>query len=131
MKENTYPQMKILETKNCILRPASIEDAKDMFEYYSVPEVVKYLPIKKHNSLSDTTKFIKLFFLQNYNKGKIGHYAIVYKSDNKVIGNVGFNNILPSSRSGEIGICINPNYWGKKLSMELCLKILEFGFVDL
>lgn len=131
MYKSTYAQMKILETKNCILRPVLIEDANDMFEYYSKPEVVKFLPIKKHKTINDTKRFIRLFFLQNYNSGRIGHYAVVYKEDNKVIGNIGFNNIQLSSSEGEIGICINPSYWGKNLSTELCIKILEFGFVEL
>ncbi len=42
-----YPQMEILETIHCILRPITLDDTQDLFEYYySIPAVVKYLPIK-------------------------------------------------------------------------------------
>lgn len=131
MYNSSKSKMKILETKRCILRPISLEDAPDLFDYYNQDIVVKYLPFKKHKTISDTEKFIRLFFLKNYNEGKIGHYAIVLKEENRVIGNVGFNNISTSSKEGEMGICINPSYWGYNLSTELAQEMLRYGFKDL
>ncbi|MDK2561937.1 GNAT family protein [Romboutsia sedimentorum] len=131
MHNSNLFEMKILETKNCILRPISLEDAPHLFEYYKYDKVVKYLPFKKHKNISDTENFIKIFFLKNYAKGKIGHYAIVLKKENKVIGNIGFNNISSSSKEGELGICINPLYWGYNLSSELAKEMLRYGFYDL
>ena len=131
MVKPTPNKMKILRTKRCILRPVTLSDAADLFEYYKEESVVKYLPFKKHNTIKDTERFIKLFFLKNYNEGKIGHYAIVLKTENKVIGNVGFNNISPNAKEGEMGICINPNYWGENLSTELAVEMLRYGFLDL
>mgnify|MGYP000448978877 CR=1 FL=1 len=66
-----YPQMEILETIHCILRPITLDDTQDLFEYYSIPAVVKYLPIKVHKSISDTRRFIKSYFINNYQKGKV------------------------------------------------------------
>lgn len=57
----TYPQMPIIETEKYILRPASLDEAKDMFEYYKNSKVVKYLPINPHKSISNTKKLIKSF----------------------------------------------------------------------
>ncbi|RDY28327.1 N-acetyltransferase [Romboutsia weinsteinii] len=126
-----YPQMKTLETKRCILRPATLKDTADLFEYYQQEKVVKFLPFNKHKNIQDTHNFIKLFFLDNYKKGKIGHFVIVSKKSKKVIGNVGFNNISQDSKEGEMGICINPSYWGNDLSTELAVEMLRFGFEDL
>lgn len=126
-----YPQMKILITSNCILRPITLDDTNDLYEYYSIPEVVKFLPIKVHKTILDTQNFIKNFFINNYQKGKIGHYGIVLKSENKIIGNVGFNNISKYAKNGEIGICINPKYWGHNLSLELAQALIEYGFNEL
>lgn len=131
MYDSNSSNMKILETKRCILRPATLNDSKDLFDYYKEDIVVKYLPFKKHKSIKDTERFIKLFFFKNYKEGKIGHYLIVLKRENKVIGNVGFNNILPNAEEGEMGICINPNYWGEHLSTELAAEMLRYGFEDL
>lgn len=131
MHDSKYPQMKILETKRCILRPATLDDAFDLFQYYKQDIVVKYLPLNKHKSLNDTKRFIQIFFLHNYKQGKIGHFVVVFKKDKKVIGNVGFNNILKDALEGEIGICINPEYWGYNLSTELAIEMLRYGFEDL
>lgn len=131
MHDSKYNNMKKLETKRCILRPATMEDSKDLFDYYKEDIVVKYLPFKKHKSIKDTERFIKTFFFKNYNDGKIGHYVIILKKENKVIGNVGFNNIHLNSKEGEMGICINPKYWGEHLSEELAVEMLRYGFIDL
>lgn len=124
-------KMRILETSRCILRPITLDDAPYLFNCYKEQIAVKYLPFKKHNTISDTKKFIKLFFLKNYKEDKVGHYAIVFKSENIVIGNIGFNNLSPLALEGEIGICINPLYWGHDLSTELAQEIIRYGFNDL
>ena len=80
MVDDTYPQMPIIETKNYLLRPARLNDAEDMFEYYKQSKVVEYLPMSSHKTVSDTRRFIKSFFIDNYNQGKIGHFAVVDKS---------------------------------------------------
>lgn len=131
MYYSIFPQMKILETKRCILRPATLEDANDMFKYYSKDIVVKFLPMNKHSSVSETKRFIKTFFLSNYKNGKIGHYAIELKSNNRVIGNIGFNNISTNATYGELGICLNPDYWGMDLVPELTPQLIKLGFEKL
>lgn len=131
MTNLSYSHMPKLETKRCILRMMTVDDAKDLFEFYSNEDHLKFLPFKKHTSVLDTKKFIKLFFLDNYHQGNISHYAIVLKSNNKVIGNIGFNNIKPTDTEGEIGVCLNPMYCGNGLIHEILIEILRYGFSDL
>ena len=61
-------------------------------------------------------------------KKRIGHYAVLLKNQNKVIGNVGFNNISQNATNGEIGICLNPDFWGNNLAYELTEVLLQYGF---
>ena len=130
MVDDTYPQMPIIETKNYLLRPARLNDAEDMFEYYIQSKVVEYLPMSSHKTVSDTRRFIKSFFIENYKQGKIGHFAVVDKSNNKVIGNIGLNNVYKSDTEGEIGICINPIYWGHDIATELGKEVIKFAFTS-
>ena len=130
MVDDIYPQMPIIETKNYLLRPVKLNDAQDMFEYYKQSKVVKYLPMNFHQTVSDTRRFIKSFFIDNYKKGKIGHFAVVDKSNNKVIGNIGLNNIDKNEIEGEMGICINPTYWGNDIATELGKEVLKFIFTN-
>lgn len=131
MHNNVNYSIGTYSTERCILRPINLNDSLDMFEYYSKDYVVKYLPIKHHKSISDTKRFINSYFIHSYKSGKISHFAIVLKSTNKVIGNVGFNNISKNAKEGEIGICINPEYWGIGLSYELLLSMLRYGFEEI
>lgn len=128
MVDDIYPQMPIIETKNYLLRPVRLNDADDMFEYYKQSKVVKYLPMSFHKTVLDTKRFIKSFFIDNYKQGKIGHFAVVDKSNNKVIGNIGLNNVDKNDTEGEIGICINPIYWGHDIATELGREVLKFAF---
>lgn len=127
---NSIP-MKSIQIYNFTLRQIIVEDYNDMFEYYSQDKVVKYLPIKKHRSPNDTKRFINTYFINKYKKGYMSHYAIVDNDTNRVIGNVGFNEITPLSTSGELGICINPKYWGDDLSTKLVTYFLDMGFNEL
>lgn len=128
ISDSKYPQMKIIETPKFILRPATLKDAPDFFEYFSQEKVLRYLPFSTHKNILQTKIFIKSFFINNYKKGNIGNYAIYYKHDNKVIGNIGLNNIDPNSKSSEIGICINPKYLGHNFATELTMITLITGF---
>lgn len=132
--DSIYSQMKIIETPRFIFRPFEISDAEDVYEYLCQEIVVKYLPFNAHKDINCSKKFIQSYFINNYKKGKIGNYAVYYKKDNRVIGNVGFNNVNPKSKEGELGICINPKYWGNDFSTELALVTIissfEFSKVD-
>ncbi|GAA0699439.1 GNAT family N-acetyltransferase [Paraclostridium ghonii] len=128
MEDSIYPQMKIIETDKYILRPICIEDAMSMFEYYSQNKVVKYLPIKAHKSIAETKRFIRNYFIGSYKKGNVNHWAIVDKKNKKLIGNIGLNNVSRKDKEAEIGICINPMYWGDDIATQLTRYSLMYGF---
>lgn len=128
LSDSQYPQMKIIETPKFIFRPININDVPDFYEYLSQEKVVKYLPFKPHKNIGVTKKFIQTYFINNYKNGNVSNYAVYYKRDKKVIANTGFNNLPPNSIEGEIGICLNPKYWGHDFATELCIVSLITGF---
>lgn len=128
MKDSIYPQMKIIEDKRYILRPITLGDAASMFEYYSQEKVVKYLPIKVHKSIAETKRFIGKTFIDSYKKGNVNHWAIIDKHNKKLIGNIGLNNVSKRDTEAEMGICINPLYWGNDIATELTKHLLVYGF---
>ena len=48
--------------------------------------------------------------------------------EEKVIGNVGINNVSPNAKKAELGICINPKYWGHNFSTQLAALSVISGF---
>lgn len=109
--------MPILVTDKFILRPIQIEDARDMFEYASDQNVVKYLWWEAHTSLGQTQESIENHFLSRPQRGIPEAYAIIYKVNQKMIGTIDvhtvhFNDI------GVIGYALNKDYWGQGIVKE-------------
>jgi ribosomal-protein-alanine N-acetyltransferase len=59
----------ILESERLILRPFRIEDASDMFEYASDPEVLKYLWWEVHPNIETTLNSIETRFMTANERG--------------------------------------------------------------
>jgi [ribosomal protein S5]-alanine N-acetyltransferase len=57
-----------LETERLLLRKFTVEDANDIYEYASDPEVAKYVTWNHHQTINDSLGFIK-FTLGNYERG--------------------------------------------------------------
>ncbi|TBR59662.1 hypothetical protein B4U84_01675 [Westiellopsis prolifica IICB1] len=84
---NMLKQLPTLETERLILRKLCMQDAVDMYEYASDPEIATlglWLPFHSiEDSLKDLTKVIEA-----YDKGEIFAWAIELKNENKMIGDL-------------------------------------------
>mgnify|MGYP002524705473 CR=1 FL=1 len=113
---------KKFETDRLIIREFENKDYKDLFEYASDPEVVKFLHFKKYESFDDAKlriKDLKEKYLQN---DKVGDYAIELKSEKKVIGSI--NIMLTNQKAGGaimLGWVLNKKYQGFGYMTE-CVK---------
>ena len=122
--------MKILETERLILRLWQETDASDMFEYASDPRVGPNAGWPTHETIETSKKIIDSFI-----KNK-DVYAIVLKSEKKVIGSLGLHNRRSDKapdnlQQREIGYVLNPKYWGKKIVPEAVKHVIKYGFEDL
>ena len=125
---DVFSNFPTLETERLILRKLRLEDAKDIFEYASDPEVSKYVTWETHKSIEDSINFIKSS-LANYNKKEVIDWGIVYKENNKLIGTCGyFLWALEQHSRAEIGYVIGKKYWGKGIMTEAVKEAIKFGF---
>ncbi|MGE7602720.1 GNAT family N-acetyltransferase [Peribacillus sp. NPDC097675] len=111
-----------MESERIVLRPVSLDDAEDMYEYTSDEETTRYL-YDPHKDLNRTKNFIANYFLEE----PLGKYAIVLKESNKMIGAIEFR-IHESNKCGELGYTLNRNFWGKGYMTEAGRLILELAF---
>lgn len=125
--EDIYKDLPSLETERLNLRKFTIDDASDMFDYSSEPDVSRYVPWETHKSIKDTTDFLE-YILNQYNSGKLAPWAIEYKQNNKVIGTIDFVAWSTSHYRAEIGFILSKDYWGKGLIVEAATKVIGFGF---
>jgi ribosomal-protein-alanine N-acetyltransferase len=119
-----------LETERLLLRKFSLEDAKDMYEYASDPEVAKYMTWNPHQTINDSLGFIQ-FTLDRYEKDEAGDWGIVLRENNKFIGSCGFVWVDKKNLCGHIGYTLSKRYWNKGIMSEAVKRLLEFGFNEM
>lgn len=124
---------KIIETKRLVIRPFFPSDLNDLFEYASVPGVGEMAGWSHHKNKDETKKILDMFI----NEDKT--FAIVNKSNNKVIGSIGiekygledklteFNDYI----GREIGFVLSKDYWGQGYMPEAVQAIIKYLFDDL
>ena len=120
----------VLETGRLVLRKVSLEDAADIFEYATDPEVPKFMPWEPHQSIQMTYEYLA-HVLDLYRQRSPGPWAIVHMRDAKMIGTCSFGSWERDHRRAEIGYVLNRRYWGQGYMTEVVRAIIAFGFREL
>lgn len=115
----------ILETRRLKLRPVTLADAEDMYEYASDDENTYYV-FPTHQNLDDTRHSIANFFAAN----PLGKFGIELKEEQKLIGTIDLR-VDTKKRSGELGYMLNHNYQRQGFTTEAAFALLELGFEQL
>ncbi|MBU3195201.1 GNAT family N-acetyltransferase [Clostridium algidicarnis] len=117
--------MKRIETDRLIVRNFKPEDWKDLQEYVSYEEVIKYE--EDWDTSDEGCKSYTKFF----SKGDT-FWAVELKDSKKVIGHVYFNRAKPERfLTWDLGYIFNPLFYGKGYATEGCNAILQYGFEKL
>ncbi|HLO47251.1 MAG TPA: GNAT family protein [Kamptonema sp.] len=116
-----------LETHRLILRKMTLDDAEDLFEYASDPEVARYTIWTPHQSVKDS-KFFLHTVVGRYKNCQLTDWGIVHKEDSKFIGTCGFTEwSLPHNRA-EIGYALSQKYWRQGYMTEAVSAVIDMGF---
>lgn len=123
-------KMKTLITDRLILREWKESDYMDLHEYAKSELVGPDAGWPPHKTEEESKEIIKMFIKDN------DVYAIVLKSENKVVGSIGLHNrtqdeSLSDLEQREIGYVLNPKYWGKGIVPEAVNCLIEYGFNEL
>jgi ribosomal-protein-alanine N-acetyltransferase len=117
----------IIETDRLILRQFKLDDFKAVYEFGSNLEVQKYTGDSLIESLEAAKELIKNVWYQDYEKYGYGRWAVIYKTNNRLIGFAGLKYISDIEET-DIGFRFLPEYWGKGIATEASIPILEYGF---
>ena len=119
---------KNFESERLILRPWTMHDAEDFFEYARVEGVGEMAGWPHHETIDQTKAVLQMFI-------KTGTcLAIVYKENNKVIGSIELRdeaNPLPEDRdkrNANMGCVLSKDYWGQGLMPEAAKILFDFVF---
>lgn len=116
---------RILETDRLMLRPITLDDAEDLFEYASDPENTRHT-FPTHQSIEETEWVISNLFMSS----PLGNFAIELKENGKMIGTCDLR-VNESEKSAELAYAINKKYWGNGYAPEAAKRLLELAFQDL
>ncbi len=117
-----------IETKRLILRRFTAADAEDMFKNWaSDPEVTKYLTWPTHTN-ADVTHALLNDWASKYEDGGYFNWAIEYKENAEVIGNISVVHLNENIDAAEIGYCIGRAYWGREIMPEALTAVIDYLF---
>jgi len=116
------------ETQRLLLRPLEKTDAERMFLLDSNPDVMQYVGQTTHTKPEESLMVIEMI-LSQYEKNRIGRYAVIEKKSGLLIGWSGLKfidyEINGFQNFYEIGYRFLPEFWGKGYATES-----GKGFVD-
>lgn len=112
----------VLESERLILRPFSISDAQDVFEYSSDEQVTRFLSWEPLRHPIQAEKLVKEFLTN-----RAGSYAIELKSVKKCIGGIELS-VYPHTKKASVGYILNRKYWNNGYMTEALSLIMDFGF---
>ncbi|MFS1512628.1 GNAT family N-acetyltransferase [Chengkuizengella sp. SCS-71B] len=125
--EDVFTNIPSIETDRMLLRKMRLEDAMDMFEYASDPEMTKYTSWDTHKTIEDSKQFIQMT-LQKYENKEMSTWGIEHKQNQKLIGGCGFVYWNPNHRRTEIGYSLSRAYWNQGLITEASQALINFAF---
>lgn len=109
------------ETERLLLRPFSLKDSSDVFEYASDEKTVEYLTWYAHKNIDESKKIVQTIYIPT------NVYCIELKIEHKCIG--AFEpRIFPNKAS--FGYVLNKKYWNKGYMSEVLTKMIDVFFED-
>ncbi|WP_416827196.1 GNAT family N-acetyltransferase [Ectobacillus polymachus] len=120
-------QFPTLETERCYLRELVPSDEKQIFEYFSDPEVTQFYGLEPFTRKEQAQQFLSQIQMGIKN-GSILRWGIEKKENHRLIGTIGFHNWSKSHHRAEIGYELHQNEWNKGLMTEVLEAIIPYAF---
>lgn len=120
---NSMKETPVLYSNRLILRPFSVTDANDVYEWCSSLNVTKYLFWYPHRDKEVTIRLLK-----NWERKK-RNYSWCLEYQKKAIGEIEVIKDLPEA-GFEIGYTLNDRYWRNGFMKEALDCVLRFLFLE-
>lgn len=111
-----------LETERLILRQFRPEDADAVFEIYSDPETMKYIPMFPLTDKEQAAAHLQKEYLDYYEQPFGCRYAICLKENDRPIGYVH----LSDDESRDFGYLVHRNYWRQGIGSEAAGAVVDW-----
>lgn len=110
-----------IDTERLILRPLTLEDAEDVFEWVGDPIVNKYMPYTLYQNVGQVEQWIASIQEED------NEFAFCLKDTQKVIG-AGSITYDPERKAYELGYNMNRAFWGKGYATEASKAMINWAY---
>lgn len=116
-----------LQTDRLVLRQLTTEDIDFVFEHFRDPRVTQYL--MDEPPLADYVQAQAIIDFYTEPEGKThNRWALVRKSDGRLIGTCGYHKWVTAHSRAEIGYDLSPDWWGQGYMTEALRAVIRHGF---
>ncbi len=115
--------MRIIETERLMLRPISIDDAHDVFEWASDPVVNKYMPYPLHKNVCQAEEWISSLSDKN-------EFVFCLRNSGEIIGG-GSMSYKEEYKAYELGYNLKRKYWGLGYATEASKAMIQWAYENL
>jgi RimJ/RimL family protein N-acetyltransferase len=120
-----------IKTNRLILRPFEKSDLDAVLNYYSLPDVQRYLDWKARDKTEAKSAFDAMRKQTRLSRpGEILTLAVVRQSDGKVIGHVSLRYTDATAAQGEIRFAIGPAFRNHGYGAEAVRAAMNLGFEE-
>jgi ribosomal-protein-alanine N-acetyltransferase len=120
----------ILETDRLVLRPWTIEDAKEGLTIYGDAEVMHFLHRPPLQTVEEVRNLLETRPIAQYREHGFSFWAVVEKATGRVIGSCGLK-YLDNGPLIEVGYHLARSAWGKGYATEAAKASVRYGFDQL
>lgn len=113
--------MRRIETDRLILRPLTLNDAQDVFEWVGDPIVNRYMQYSLYTDIEQVKEWIAQI------KEEDCEYAFELKDTGKVIG-AGCIKFSAEENAYSLGYNLNRNYWKKGYTTEAAKALIQWAY---
>lgn len=122
-----FRRLPTIGTDRLILRKVRRSDAADLFAYARDPEVSRHVLWSPHESLFDSRLMICQLRRQ-YRRGEPATFGITLRETGRLIGTIGFMQLITEHRCAEIGYSLSRDYWNRGLMTEALIATIDYAF---
>ncbi|MBT2291410.1 GNAT family N-acetyltransferase [Paenibacillus albidus] len=116
----------VMTTSRLVLRRMVASDSKDMMEYFTDEQALKFYGLQPFESEQEALEEIG-WYDQILETGEGIRWAL-QTEEGRVIGSCGFLNRNQRHRRAEIGFELSRSHWGQGLMLEAIAAVLDYGF---
>ena len=125
--DEPFVNMPNLRTQRLLLRRLTMQDAQDIFDYSSDPQVAKHVLWDAHQSIAESKNYLR-YMLRKYRLGEPSSWGIELIEEKRIIGTIGFMWHSAENNSAEVGYSLSRAYWNRGIMTEALSAVIRYGF---